>query len=521
MTRAAWLLSSLLLLGGCPSRSDSRFCSSTSPCKDPAFPFCDEIASECESSPIVGVVDLAMPISVDVDLAVNVDMSLPVDLTIPPDLTPMCVSSATCADPLSPVCDGTTATCRACSGAGDNAACAMHGALVCRLAGLNAGRCTACNVDADCGQQLCGSDGACHPCTASSECASGVCDLRTAPTSGQCVTASDIVYVDNDPSVKCGTATGSIATPYCQISTAMANLGTKHFIKVAGSMTDYDKVDYYVNTAAIAVSITGPGRNAVPPATIKAPNNDNTIYVVPDVDTVAVDFTFDGFVFSGSNRRTIVCSGSDAAPAKLTIRNSLIKGGTTGVDVNHASVMLTENVFQGGSGFGVTFGTKADWVFRNNLVSGYHDGGVEITNDSGTGSFLFNTLSLNGNGTVAGGVSVAKATTLSSSIIAGNTRTMGPGATQFDGGGAITLDHVATGTDAIVSTGKLSGDPVFRSITGTVDLRLKISAPADVTANRACCIDQVSTAVKNPGVDFERDARPIGPSLDVGGDEAL
>ena len=500
------LLASLVsLLGGCPSRSDGRFCSPTVPCKDPAYPYCDSVTSECESSPIGGEVDLSMqPIDGDLAMPVQPDMAtaLP-DLTevIPPDLTPMCVSSATCVVPTAPFCDGATGTCRGCT---------------------NNSECGAANP-------VCNSDGSCRKCTASSECQSGVCDLRGAGsigsvTQGQCAAVGDIVYVDNNSSTtaKCDKRDGSPAKPYCQVSDAIGALGGKAFIAVAGSATNYDPWSY-TSASNLTVQLSGPGRNASSPATLLAPSGQNAVNLTPGNNAV-INLSVDGLVFSGASDHTAFYAeanhSANGSSIVLTIRNSLIKGGINGMRILSATFSMSESIVQGSTGTGVngdgvSIEGTTNWVLQNNIIAQSGTMGVYIETTTGTGSFKFNTVALNGATGNSGGVDCGKATTLESSIVAANTQsTTG---TQFLR--SCSLDHTVTGTDSIGNTGKLSGDPVFRLTSGTADLRLEVTVPANVTANRACCIDKVSTSTNT--LDVERNARPIGASFDVGADEAL
>ena len=537
----------LFLLAACPSRSDVRFCNATTPCRDPAFPYCDEVTSECEAGPVgadlatavdggepdfsvgddLATTDLSPDLAAD--LATPPDLTTPLDLTLPPDLLQPCSGSASCLSPATPICDSTN-LCRACTGSGDDTACVTHGlGLVCKTSGLNQGRCTDCNTNSDCAAAtpICNPDGSCRKCSGASDCATGVCDLRAGGTNGQCAGAGDIVYVDVG-AAGCGTGDGSAAKPYCQISDGVINLGGKHFVKVAGSTTSYDGFVKTSMTNRVAY-ISGPGRDAATPATITAPTGgmaDNAISFVPGNNAVD-NLTFDGFIFQGTDGSVVYCDGNQGnvmTSATLTVRNSLIKGGLNGARAIRCNLTVTETIIQGPSALGATFEGSATWTLQNDIISGAGTAGVSIGNASTAGGvFRFNTVAFNGSGANFGGVLCGVATTLESSIITQNAQSPAGTGSQF-GPAASTncsLSKVVTGTDSIGNTGKLSGDPVFRSTTAPYDLRLKVNTNPDITTNTACCIDQVGASGTTPILDVERDPRPKGASFDVGADEAL
>jgi len=449
--------------------------------------------------------DLSMPETNPPDLAVSVDLAgvdlamPPPDLTPPPDLMPMCASSTTCTVPTAPYCDPALGICRACTS----------------------------NSECSAAAPVCNPNGSCRLCNASSECASGVCDLRgpiSTSSVGQCVDASDIVYVSNVTlGGPCVDGNGTSGSPYCQVNTALANLGSKHFVKVAGSATDYEPISY-TGTSNLTVFISGPGRDVATPAHVVGAAGLNAVNLTPGTNA-AVNVGIDGLTFSAVDHTVVYCEankGTNGSTATLSVRNSLIENGANGVRALSCTLTLVQNIIRNASlpannGDGVSVEVGSNWTVTNNIISGNATFGMFVDAASGTGTFRFNTVANNGVKNAAGGIYCGKNTTLESSIITANTKTAGAGGTQFFAvsGAACTLSNVVTGADGIGNTGKLSGDAAFVSAT---DFRLSLNG-GDLTKNVACCIDKIGVSSTNPSLDFERDGRPRGLSWDVGADE--
>src|SRR5262249_10521386 len=123
----SWLVFPLILTAGCATKNNARYCDATNAC--PGGQTCDLVAHECQGNDM-GIPDLAGADLYGIDLNSQ-------DLVVP-----ACTTSPTCPDSV-PICDTGNQMCRACNGAGDNAACVMHSATtpVCKLSGTNMGKC--------------------------------------------------------------------------------------------------------------------------------------------------------------------------------------------------------------------------------------------------------------------------------------------------------------------------------------------------------------------------------------------
>jgi hypothetical protein len=513
----------LVWLAGCAVRNDARYCDPTHPCVDRAFPFCDAVAHECEAigvPPDLAVnqpIDLSSPdLTVPRDFAVAADLSTP-DLTPPPDLMPQCVSSTSCAAPAMPICDSTTQSCRPCNSGSDDTACAMHGAgLRCKISGTNAGQCTQCNVSADCAAAapVCNPDGSCRKCKTHGECATGVC-----ASDGTCAAASNILYVDNSDA-NCATGDGSSGKPYCQMSDAVTNLGSHHFVHVAATATHYAGLSLGPSPMPSPYFVGGPfGAQPIVNATINDAGSLHCLELVANAG-INISVTFDGFQLNGDSSGTnTYCDGS-AGSVAVTLKNCNLIGGYRSVRLINCAGNLGESMFSSATDTGVSVENSSTWDLHNSFV--FLAAGIGVSAAT-AGSFNFNTVAFNGGFTTgsvadfAGGVNCGAAMTLNSSIVINNQQNPHAGGTQF--GGSCSLSNVVTGTDTIGPTGKLGGTPVFRSTSGTYDLHLKVDNPTDTATNRTCCIDKVPAG--GFSIDIDQDARPLGPAADVGGDEAL
>jgi hypothetical protein len=538
------------LCAGCPLRNNARYCDANSPCRDPAFPVCNQATKECEAG--VATVDLSLPaedLSVARDLSGELDFSrLPdlanadlrnEDLRTPdlrmPDLQPACVSSASCADPALPICDSVTETCRPCS-AGDDSACALHGAgLRCKTSGVNMGRCELCdgtdNSQCPPTTPVCNSDGTCRKCALHSECASGICDLRGTGTDGQCAVSDDIALVharDNPTSGTCAPPLpspvgGSMPSPYCQVLDALNDMGGRHFVQVAPSSltghATYDPVDI---TTSVTAYLVGPGTSA---SVFSLDGYSHTVREVA-ASAQAIDLTFDGFNFSGDTAGSNIYCDSTGGTSKITVRNSLISSGSNGLRAVACTATVSETIIQGGTGTsdGLLFDNGSSYSAQNVMISGWLHAGVETNSSSKGGTFSFNTLSFNGNGGNTGGAICGITTRMDDSIISGNSQNSG---TQFSSASLCVLNNVVTGTDTLTA-GANPSPPAFVSTTPPYDLHLDVGdAPSgpNTLANLACCIDKVPAATPSPSplpaIDIDRDKRPIGAAWDIGADEAL
>jgi hypothetical protein len=494
----------LLAAGGCSER-DTRFCDDkTFFCMDPAFPYCDVAKGECESMPFDGYVPI--------DLSGRMDASGS-DAAI--DLAPMCTASSQCGD-ATPIC--ASASCRACSGAADDAECKVHNAATPRCG--SAGACVACRTtteatDCAAATPICDATGTCRKCAAHSECSTGICK-----SDGTCALSTDIAYVDDG-----GVAPGvckvngamhdgnSPTTAFCDITDAIA--GTKPYALVKGSSAAYSGIT--INNRSIV--LVGPGLNATTPATISGGLSSSVSVTGTSVVTI------DGFDITTTLLDAVDCVNVPAGAVLTLIRDNIHDVTKIGVNVTTCVLTLDQDVIGPNCGNGaVVLGAGATYSVTNTFVIRNPANTQGITIDKmANGIFQFNTVASNGASNIAGGIDCGTGVNkvIERSIVASNTTTAGGSATQFTGN--CVLDDVVVGTAEKGSLGGVKLDPTFvQPSTAPYDYHLK--TPND-TANLACCIDKITMTVDGgatmlPDHDIDGTHRPKGAGWDIGGHEA-
>lgn len=442
----------------------------------------------------------------------DVDFAAPA----PPDFAEMCTDDTACTERTSPICDPTTHVCRACA-PGDCAATAAGG--LCSTTGPLAGACVTCLDESQCAaaHHVCGADtGTCVPCTAHAQCGSGVCGQGEL-----CVDASDIVYVDNNQT-PCAGADGSRAKAYCSIAAAIAAIGVKDFIQVAGSTTGY--AGFTLNGSSTqTIRIVGAGANASPPARIGPPDpaSSSTQVTISSAVGNVTPLTLEGLLIvgrAGNNQDDIVAwiGGSSLDIADCVIRGT--SGHAVDVYAGHVTLRRDEIASAGDPAVRAIMNAGELDVLRCYLHDNYNAisanaGAYIIENDlfshnqrsafsvaaAVTGTFRFNTLVGNGYATPDYAILCGGSDTVTASLVIGNGQFGGSQITP-----ACTLDHVVTGVD-----GDPDGIQLVPTFVSATDFHLK---PNDA-ANAACCIDKVTTG---PGDDLDGHARPLGAGWDIG-----
>jgi hypothetical protein len=481
MTRAALLIGLVACTGANP-----RFCDAQHACDDPAYPYCDPVAEECQASPPDFSADAA------VDLA-------------------GCATSAAC-DDATPIC--AAPICRACAGPADDLECAIHDPATPRCG--SAGTCVACRDLSDCAAPtpICDKQ-TCRVCRAHVECPSGACQAD-----GSCAPAVSVAYVNNSAAACSDTVHAStLAAPYCQVQAAAVTSG-KPFVVVAGSPTAYAALSF---TAALSVTIVGPGKTALPTALLSTATAAPAVSLAPLAgQTIAV--TLDGLELTGSagavaNRRDgLVCTATSGT-ATVVVRNSLIDGsGLSGVNALSCAITVDACTITGNSGGGVLLAGLSDYIVTNSFITANGSGaatnaGVVIANGA-TGVFVFNTVAKNAVAAGVGGIDCGSgaAKTISNTIAWSNTTS---GGTQL--GAQCALDEVVTAAGDDTRGTMNAAPPAFVSAT---DFHLDITA--GLAANRACCIDKIAApATPNADHDVDGVTRPRGAAWDVGAHEAM
>jgi hypothetical protein len=481
------------------------------------------LTGSCAAIPIPVAGTQGADLSANLDLA-GTDGTI-ADFATEPDLIPppSCTMSSTCPATL-PVCDNSN--CRSCTSASDDPTCVARSASTphCKLLGTNAGQCAQCNVNADCptATPTCKTDGTCHKCTANSDCDTLICDRSGTATDGQCIPASDIVYVNsaNDPGQ--GTCTdgapggkdGSLAHPFCQITTALTLLGvqTRHYIHVEGSDSSYGQFE--ITSTSGTVTIVGPGKDAPKKATIQASTDANAINIDPS--TMNATLVLTGLTVIGNGNASVVaCQSTGAGVAAVTVLDcSVSTSNKNAIFVSNCNATIGSSRIFGATQSGLSLGNPGNYSVQNCFING---NGTGVTFVSGsTGTFRFNTVAWN-LGTI--GIACSGAATVEDSIVFSNKQTAG---TQFSGT-ACTLNNVVTGTDVYAGPGtKIQLSPSF--VNSASDFHLDVTPGAVLNANKACCIDKIvppPSPTPIPAIDIDNEARPKGASWDIGADEAL
>jgi hypothetical protein len=500
--RARWLLA-VLLLAACTKKSLVR-CTDQATCA-PYGAVCLE-DGYCHN-PREEMLDLAT-----------------LDLAVPADLSPMCTDNSACTTRTAPICDTTTHTCRAC--ASDECAGNAAGTL-CAASGPLAGACVSCLDETPCAaaHQYCdAATASCATCSSGPQCASGACDA------GGCVAASDVVYVDNNQT-PCAGADGTRNKAYCTLAAALAARGSKQYVRVAGSVTDYAGFALDMTSPSTPLWVVGPGANATPPARIgpidpASASAQSTVALTLNTPTPV---TLEGLHLVGrpGNNQDYMLFVAGSA---LLVRDCSLHG-TSGNAVYHAAGTLTllrDEIHTSGdpavkvanafapvsitvqqcdvhdniTGLSLQGSQPITYTVENDIFRHNQRGAISL--GANAGAFRFNTVV--GNGYTVADYAVycgGGAPALHSSIIAGNAQIAG---TQLPS--TCTLDQVVTGTDG--HAGAIQLLPTFVSAT---DFHLK---PGDA-ANLACCVDKASAG---PALDLDGKSRPLGGGWDIGAYEA-
>lgn len=380
-----------------------------------------------------------------------------------------CESQADCTEPSKAVCD-------------------LEGSRVCV-------QCTETMKDACTGDTpVCGGN-SCRGCTADAECgADGVC----LPT-GACTTADKVAFVSQQGR---DNAMCTKAAPCAKVSSALALTPSRTFIHVTGTIDDtvtiaggnftlFGAANARLTSTTGGTALTMHGRSEVEIQNLE-------IYQVAG----------DGISMSGSS--------------SLSMTSSKVTGSSgVGIRMDRGVLKLHRSLIEGNRGGGLVL-IDAKFEIVNNVItsnggsSSNIGGAVFVQNsDTATGNvFELNTVAKNlvTGATLPAGVRCVGLTApvkLSSNIVHSNG--------QFDNGingVQVTSDPNCTwtysniGPMGVSGTTNLSADPMFVNFEGN-NFHLGPSSPARDKA------DPASTVT----IDFDGDARPQGPALDIGADE--
>ncbi len=339
------LISAPLLIAAC-TKPDVLYCDESTPCTDPARPFCDLTGSYAASDGV------ARTCIADPSTGGGPDAGEALE----PDATAMCTQSADCGASL-PICEE-----QMCVPCEDSAACAERdgAAPVCAADGS----CVECVTNTDCGpaEPICDAAvGQCGVCTDHAECESGACDLD----SGACVSGDDIIYVNQasgSDGASCGTAPGgSACASFSGASGALVKVNaTRNYIVVApGNHSESISINNRT------VSIVGSDSNIIQPNfTPGAP-----LVVQNNADVTLANLTVRSGVGIGSGYG-IRCTGSDVRLENVTVRNNDDAGLTSG----DCDLRLFDSVVRSNAQEGIQLGVGSSLTMRDSQVSdnGFH-----------------------------------------------------------------------------------------------------------------------------------------------------
>lgn len=398
-----------------------------------------------------------------------------------------CMASSECA-PATPICDGTTHGCVACS---DDASCKARDATTPRCV---SGRCVACTGDGDCGGATPICDGnACRACRAHGECtASLVC-----AADGSCAATGDVLYVDAGGCA--GTPDGSKAKPYCQIQDAVGALGGHHYVHVAGGSMPYGAV----TVTDRSVTLVGPGGAATPTAKIFAASAVGI--TVQGVGQVVV---VDGFeVTGGALKPGIECVSTGKMELDV-LRSYVHASGDLGISASNCKLVMDQDKIGPSNANGGIAINNSDFDIQNSFFVGNGTGGPGVALGQKSGVFRHNTVAsnlvLNGIGGIDCG---ANPKAIEYSIVWGNTQA---GGSSLSGACNLTYSDI---DEAAPGTGNVDQAPTFQNTTQS-DYHLAAANP--------CCVDRIAPSVGDPDAhDYDGTPRPqpAGGSWDIGAHE--
>ena len=539
-----------LLLGGCVVKNDARYCDASRPCNDSAFPNCDFVKHECESG---GMADGGDGADLSV-LSCSDSSSCPADAPV-------------CSDGVCGPCNGDNTACA--SFHGSTPVCAASGGCVECVANTDCGNaatpycgpansCVECLTSSNCTPKICNATNMCVACQANSDCGSGICDT----SSGTCVDPAQIYLVDNGgmtiAACEAARPTRNGQTPstaYCDISEG-ASGGTRAYALVTGHGATFPYSPFAPLVPRVYV---GPGYKAAMPAVVAGATTATAIVTMSGVSSV----TIDGFEINGGDAKDgITCNStkSTAPHNVLIVKNSYIHNTNSNagiypvgcdlvVDSSRVataairavddtssqfttSTTLTNSQFDSATADGVDINgilTMDRCRVINNSAANGNGLQLNTSNFTVTNSFFYNNdvgVSFLGNGPTA----IFKFNTVAFNRIgvgcAQNTIEASIYVHNMDGA---LVGGTAAGTCktvGVVTDSAGTPQPVFVDTTSptSYDFRLATDTQAHLTANQACCIDQVKGPLDGgtslPDHDFFGTMRPLGAGYDIGAHEA-
>jgi hypothetical protein len=232
-----------------------------------------------------------------------------------------CASSA-------PICDSTTAACRACK---NDVECHRElGSNFCLTSGPGAGHCVACKANTDCSGNtpVCNNIGVCRACASDDECDSGVCGVT-----GACAAPAEVVYALAETGISADTC-GAIDTPCRDLATATKQLtATRHTLVLIKTIKKF-------NTGAGFPAVKG--LRVIGNGDAVHPYDGSTAFTVP----AGAGVTFEDIVIEGATTKEqagIACTGGAITVVGSTLQDNANAVRATDCDVTVAQSLVKHN----------------------------------------------------------------------------------------------------------------------------------------------------------------------------------
>lgn len=508
--------------------ADPRYCDADTPCQDQAYPYCDLLLHECQSTQWDGGLDAAGDVKTDghdgqADGQTDGQTDAPpaddggceapqhqcggycYDLDDPAHCGESCLE---CTAPAhgTPTCDGTACdfTCNATyylnAAACDACAVAAH-------CGPTCADCTATPTTPDCsghtGKCVCNptscgatttpicdaTSGACRACQEHSECASGACNRTT----GACVPEADIIYLGV---TNCSDAdTGTQAQPFCNPGVALGAVTTSRWRIVAAAHTYAIAASMLIINKTVEIIGSTTGTTEINQITSSLP--------VFDIQGTA-DVTLHRITVKGTGTDGLLCNGLSST-ATLRFERGTIgpNAAGRGIDATRCTVTVQQSIIKENKGGGLSLSNGA-FIVQNCLVvgngksggAGTTFGGVYVINPGSPADLINNTVVANlAKGGATGGVLCSGGGKVVNSIIYDNEV-----AQQKD----CTVEYSDVEGWTGGGPGNISDDPLFVDV-ATDNYHLKTS-PTSPAIN-------AGTSAGAPNVDLEGNARTNTPDM--------
>lgn len=366
------------------------------------------------------------------------------------------------------------------------AQCTEQGKLVCDLS-LGGGTCVQCSAadhTACIGMMpVCGSDDACHPCSAHSDCgANGAC-----LPDGSCGSDANVSWVVNPGGSDSNTC--SQAMPCATITTALTK--SKSFIKVTGTTKDNVTINRSVTILADASG------------DLAANNFGNVLTIGAAGITVEID---DLSITGGNGIGVQIPQSATVTLKRVTVAHNSNIGvnASGGGTLNVWRSTIAFNNAGGISLQGMSFDIENNFIYSNGGGIGF--GGVSVYMGAASQKLDFNTITANlGPGGTSTGVqcaAVSPTPTFANDIIYGNV--VVTGVPQASAGCNYAYSNMGP-NDTPTGT-NLDTPPQFK---GTSDFHIATSSPMKNAADPNATL----------GNDIDGDMRPIDMRRDIGADE--